>query len=274
METGISCFRMWSFRPRGGQQMELRKIPDPVVVHAVGGCHINGYPYGPKQSFLNQAFEQVERADVDVRRLAPASFRKINAYFRDPEVPIEGSIVVLQMGNHEAMQRSWRERGGSGGEPWQGDAAASDAPRRLARAIRSLAIVNAMVNLGKLAIFRCRELMGVKFFDAEDFEVKLTELFGALASRNPSQVLVLGAFPANSPEVSVCRRRLNAVMRPATEKFNFTYIDAYAEIDQAKRRTHASLFHDTLHLNEGGAAVVGIALVGPLARSLDKVRAA
>lgn len=129
METGISCFRMWSFRPRGGQQMELRKIPDPVVVHAVGGCHINGYPYGPKQSFLNQAFEQVERADVDVRRLAPASFRKINAYFRDPEVPIEGSIVVLQMGNHEAMQRSWRERGGSGGEPWQGDAAASDAPR-------------------------------------------------------------------------------------------------------------------------------------------------
>lgn len=237
--------------------MEFQKIPHPVILHAIGGCHINGYPYGFDQSFVSIALADMGRTDVDVRRLAPASFRKINAYLEDRANPVEGSIVVVQMGNHEAMQRSWREKGANIAEPWQ---SGKDQPLAQRRRVRSFPVVSSLVKCGKLAVFRWRELRGVKFFDPEEFRRRLGESFAALAARRPSGVIVLAAFPANSPEVTICRRRLNAVMKSVTDEFKFEFVDAFSALEHARRTKRGDLFHDTLHLNEKGEQIVSQAI--------------
>ena len=231
-----------------------------IMIHAVGGCHIHGYPYGVDQGFITLAANRLVEQPVQVLRLAPASFRKVDAYFDDPANQIEGQIVVVQMGNHESMTNSWR------GQTLAEPAASSqnvDAGHMQSR-LRSVPVVGWALDLVKVAVFLAREFSGHEFFQPEVFSTRISESFAKIAARRPGRVIVLSSLRANSPELNVCRSRLNLVLRERTRDFGFEYLDAYGVLDSARRRGDGPLFCDALHLNERGQTVLGEALAGPL----------
>ena len=246
--------------------MSLSK--EDITIHAVGGCHIHGYPYGADKAFITLAANRLVEQPVQVLRLAPASFRKVDAYFDDPANQIEGQIVVVQMGNHESMTNSWR------GQTLAEPAASSqnvDAAHMQSR-LRAMPLVGWALDLVKVAVFLAREFSGHEFFQPEVFSARMNQTFAKIAARHPARVIVLSSLLANAPELNVCRRRLNLVLRDRTRDFGFDYVDAYEALDGANGRGGGSLFCDALHLSEQGQAVLGDTLAGPLQAAVRDLR--
>jgi hypothetical protein len=207
--------------------------------------------------------------DVKVEGLAPASFGKIDKYLDDPAHAIEGSVMVLQMGNYEAIRGTWRAPVDDDNSASTAEPADIDGMPPVKRMwLRWNAFSNFALQCLKLGVFLAREATGTVYFDKVDFAIRLSRTFSKLAARKPARVIVLAALTANSVELNLCRRRLNVEMKKVAAVYGFTWIDAYGALVDAALARRKSMVHDLIHLNIEGHKVVAQALAPVLGEAL------
>lgn len=219
---------------------------------------------------MNYALEAIGHEAGGFEALAPVSFTKIDKYLDDPASPIEGSVVVLQMGNYEAIRGTWRAPVDSLSGPRPEPTDVDGRPPVERAWLRWNAVSNAVLQAFKLTVFLARQATGTRFFDAPDFAMRCSRSFAKLAARKPAKVIVLAALTANSVELNICRRRLNVEMKRVAALYGFTWVDAFGALRAAAKAQGRSLVHDLIHLNIEGEKVVGALLAPVLGAALNE----
>ena len=218
------------------------------LVCALGGCHINGYPFPQEKSFLDIAIVKAGWNDAAVLRCAPASLRAINTWLGAHAQDIAGARIILQIGNYESIR-------GANLADTQGHTINEALPIPSTRFGNRIG-KNPFKELIKYILVIAKIIMGRSPYNSADFSEKLEHTFTLIRNAAPAEVIVLASFSSYSRAVNLCRRLLNIDMLRLTQRFGFTWLDSYAALQQARRTHSNSLFIDTIHLSESGHEIV------------------
>ena len=107
-------------------------------------------------------------------------------------------------------------------------------------------------NLLKLQL---ASVLGSAYFDAADFQRRLSTFCGEVAALGLSRVVLLSPLPC--ADRVFMRNRLQVVehFRQEGKRFGFVYVDVMSNLLAAAQGR--DIFHDSIHLNKKGHALLG-----------------
>ncbi len=219
-----------------------------LTIHALGGCHLNGYPFNREDSFIELATLGLDSVRLIVH--APCSIRKIINILRDCTNDFGDSVVLLQIGNYESLTSLANTTGSRLAY------SESKSGRSLMPRINALKRARYFKESLKMLLLFYRELIRKPIFDAERFTVELREVCRLLHNSATRRVIVLSAFITASPADNVYRRRLNKIMKQLTEQAGFDFLDVYQVLANAKKKNNLSVMADAIHLNRRGHEIL------------------
>lgn len=222
-----------------------------------GGCHVGGFPVGQSSGFPAVANQSLQDTWITEVRVLPYVNLSRSHQLSEEIHKNKPDVLVLQVGHYEC-QVSFRKRR----HRKEGSRSSTKSISNLFEG-GQLYFKNTLVwNLRA----RCRVLaatalacLGYSVFDEASFSEKVNEFFRAAAVFSVTRVLVLSPFPSIDPLVSAIRRRAGQILREATLRNGFEYVEVGKLLmrDKFDEYEAARLFADSFHLSREGHLLLG-----------------
>lgn len=239
---------------------------DNVLV--IGGCHVLGWKIGDAAPFWRGASNYW--SDGKRTRLqGQFSLKRSIEYLQHSHQNLENTLLILQVGNFEAndlavavpLFRSLigklkhRVPGAKSKSTGLGDMGSPELSRseQMNIAIRGGAVF-------------CVERFVPESLRSKQLAVHLSrfkDLLGTVRTNDPAKVIVLSTFPTASPVANLYRKIINKHIKRLVDDTTFTYVDAFAILEEAKRTkrlSYRSFFADGYHLSALGHLLISDAL--------------
>lgn len=208
---------------------QLRNMRQVIVL---GGCHVTGIGIGDAAPFSRIVSDWWGATRTEA--IGHLTISKTLAALQNVDPLNAGGLIVLQVGHYDA----WRDL--SLLNPISRKKASRERARRRSNEDQVEATLPPS-SFGTLAIKSVLGLLGyisdkllIRSGALREANHRLKEDFGALSTflaENPAnQVVVISTFPTFSTRTNRHRRVVNRIMKDASNRFNFAYIDAWNEL--------------------------------------------
>jgi hypothetical protein len=230
------------------RNLQKMKVSRLIVL---GGCHVNGYPVGEKNSFVSLLARQLDVPKTECVVIPQVVAKRLSAALDKVGNLTDQDLVILQLGSFETL-----------------------APLVFGRVHDSASVnritgVSALVSragwflrlfilparlIGNILLFVIRELISRPAFSTQVFARQISDPVISRALSYAGVVVVIGALPTRVWFRNIYRRRANAVLLRFAERENFVFVDYFKTIDGVPI---TAVTVDLIHLNKNGHKILG-----------------
>ncbi len=244
------------------QSVSAEARADNVLV--IGGCHVLGWKIGNSAPFWQGAsnyWSDGKRTQLQ----GQASLKRSIEYLQHSDQNLTNTLLILQVGNFEANDLAvaiplFRSLIGKLKHRAPGaKSKATDLGNQGSPELSFNEHMNIAIRGG--AVFSIERFVP-ESWRRKNLAVHLSrfkDLLGTVRTNDPAKVIVLSTFPTASPVANLYRKILNRHIKRLVDDTTFTYVDAFAileEAQRAKRLSYRSLFADGYHLSALGHSLL------------------
>lgn len=216
----------------------------------VGGCHIDGYPVGKSNGFVEIAANIIGAA---VDKIEVVSSINLNNVGRVGEscANFRPHILILQMGHFETTKHV-RRGPGSRTTTTEWNSSRNAAAQYEIFTSRPNTLYWEFKNLVKHQFSRMR---GTAVIDVSDIRRKLEVFCDEIVSFNIPHVILLSPLPCADRVSLGYRLKLSDSFREIAMKSGFVYLDVMKSL--LMLANGKDIYYDSIHLNKKGHALLG-----------------
>jgi hypothetical protein len=217
----------------------------------LGGCHVNGYPVGQRNSFVSLLASQLGVPETECVVIPQVVVKRLSTALDKVGNLSDQDLVILQLGSFETLAPLvfGRVHDSASVNQITGVSALES------RAGWFLRLLIPLVRLtGNILLFVIRELMNRPAFSTQVFGRQISDPVISRALSHAGVVVVIGALPTRVWVRNIYRRRANGVLARFAEREKFVFVDYFKITDGAPI---SAITVDPIHLNKNGHKILG-----------------